>query len=513
MKVNTGQKFLDLSPLLKVSVEQFYGIELEGFPCQIAQAAMWLMDHLMNLQAADLFGLYYARLPLVQSAHIVHGNALKVEWETVVPKEELNFILGNPPFIGGMMMSAEQKSDMLDVFGDSKGVGELDYVTAWYKKAIKYMKGTAIQAAFVATNSISQGQQAVTLWKPLMDDGAIVNFAYRTFKWSNEAKGKAAVHCVIIGFSLSPAPKKYIFDDEGKHEVKQINSYLVEAPNIFIESLSKPLCSVPPMRFGSMPRDGGGFVLSDAEKEELLAHEPLAAKWIRPYLGSVEFINGKSRWCLWLVGADPGEIKKCPTVMQRVESIKKFRAASKAAGTRKFADTPTLFCQIAQPDSGNYIAVPRVSSERRRYIPIGFLPSSTIASDLLFLIPQASMYHFGILTSAVHNAWTRAVCGRLKSDYRYAKDIVYNTFPWPDADETQQAAIEKLAKGILDARKLFPESSLSDLYDPLTMPPELTKAHKSLDTAVMKLYGFSQKMTEAAVVAALMARYQELVKL
>jgi len=358
---------------------------------------------------------------------------------------------------------------------------------------------------------IAQGQQAVTLWKPLFEAGLKINFAYRTFVWNNEAKGKAAVHCVIIGFSLIDSTEKYIFEGNDKTDVKQINSYLVEAPVIFIDSRSKPLGDVPPMRFGSMPRDGGGFILSDEEKTELLSREPLAEKWIKPYLGSYEFINNKSRWCLWLVGANPGELKKCATVMERVESIRKFRASSVAAGTRKFADTPTLFCQIAQPES-EYIAVPKVSSERRRYIPIGFLPASTIASDLLFLIPGATLYHFGILTSNVHNAWMRAVCGRLKSDYRYAKDIVYNNFPWVNATTEQKATIEALAQAVLDARALFLDNSLADLYDPLTMPPELLKAHRALDTAVQKLYGFPVKadFTEAHCVAALMERYQDL---
>jgi len=511
MKSSSVQLVTDISPMLKVNVEQFYGIEYEDFPCQIAQVGMWLTDHQMNIKASEMLGQYFARLPLSQSATIIHGNALRIEWESVVPKGELSFILGNPPFVGGMMMSREQKADISDVFGDMKGVGELDYVSAWYKKATDYMANTNVKTAFVSTNSIAQGQQAVTLWKPLLSSGIIINFAYRTFVWSNEAKGKAAVHCVIIGFSFTNALHKYIYDENVKKEVTQINSYLVEAPIIFIDSRSKPLCSVPPMRFGSMPRDGGGFVFTDEEKNILLEAEPLAEKWIKPYIGSFELINNKSRWCLWLVGANPSDLKKCPTVMERVENIRKFRADSVAAGTRKFAETPTLFCQIAQPET-EYIAVPKVSSEHRRYIPIDFLPASNIASDLLFLIPEATRYHFGILTSNVHNAWMRAVCGRLKSDYRYAKDIVYNNFPWPDATDEQKAAIEQLAQSVLDARSNFPESSLADLYDPLTMPPILLKAHQNLDRAVMKLYGFSVKDTsEAVCVAELMERYRGLV--
>ena len=496
---------------MKVSVEQFFGIEYEDFPCQIATVGLWLIDHQMNLRVSEHFGQYYVRLPLAQSATIVCGNALRIDWENIVSKEELSYILGNPPFVGGMMMSREQKADITGVFNDVKSVGELDYVSAWYKKATDYMTGTAIKTAFVSTNSIAQGQQAVTLWRPLLNAGVVINFAYRNFVWSNEAKGKAAVHCVIIGFSFINAPRKYIFDETAKNEVRQINSYLVEAPNIFIDSRSKPLSNVPPMRFGSMPRDGGGFILTDEEKDELIKSEPLAEKWIRPYIGSYEFINKKSRWCLWLAGANPGEIKRCPTVLRRVERIREFRASSVAAGTRKFADTPTLFCQIAQPET-EYIAVPKVSSERRRYIPIGFLPATTIASDLLFLIPDATLYHFGILTSNVHNAWMRAVCGRLKSDYRYAKDIVYNNFPWPETTDEQRAEIENLARTVMDARAQYPENSLADLYDPLTMPPELLKAHQSLDRAVMKLYGFAKDAPESAIVAVLMERYQAITK-
>ena len=510
MKVNTDQLVMDISPLLKVNVAQFYGIEYEDFPCQIAQVGMWLMDHQMNTRAADQFGMYYARLPLTQSATIVNGNALRIDWETVVPKRELSYILGNPPFVGGMMMSREQKADMIEVFGDTKGVGELDYVSAWYKRATQYMQGTSIKTAFVSTNSIAQGQQAVTLWKPLFSDGIIIHFAYRTFVWSNEAKGKAAVHCVIIGFAFVDTSDKYIFDGDNICAASNINPYLADAPNVFVESHSNPLCNVPAMRFGSMPRDGGGFIFTDDEKEMLIKSEPLAEKWIRPYIGSYEFINRKSRWCLWLKDANPTEMKQCPTVMKRVESVREFRANSVAEGTRKFAATPTLFCQIAQPNT-DYIAVPKVSSERRRYIPIGFLPATTIASDLLFLIPEATLYHFGILTSNVHNAWMRTVCGRLKSDYRYAKDIVYNNFPWPNPTDAQKVTIEQAAEVVLDTREKFPDSSLADLYDPLSMPPELQKAHTKLDRAVWAAYGANWK-SEAECVADLMERYQKLVR-
>ncbi len=380
-------------------------------------------------------------LPLKSYTNIVEGNALRINWENAVPKEKLNYIMGNPPFVGGMMATKEQKEDMICAIGDVKGVGELDYVSAWYYKATNYIQNTDIQVAFVSTNSICQGQQAVTLWKPLVEKGIRIQFAHRSFIWDSEAKVKAHVHCVIVGFSFKDKSKKVLYDSELVRYVKNINSYLVEAPNIFVESRTNPICDVPKIRFGSMPRDGGGFILSDEEKAELLKKEPLSEKWIHQYLGAHEFLNNKSRWCLWLVGANPHELKRCPTVMRRIEKVKDFRANSVAAGTRKFAETPTLFCQIAQPNS-EYIAVPKTSSEKRRYIPIGFLPSTVIASDLLFLIPNATLYHFGVLMSNVHNAWMRTVCGILKSDYRYAKDIVYNNFPWCEPTIEQKTKIK-----------------------------------------------------------------------
>ena len=498
---------------IQVSIGQFYGIEINDFAVTVAKTALWIAESQMMKETEIIVHMHLDSLPLKTYANIVEGNALRMDWESVIPKHKASYIMGNPPFVGGMMMSREQKAEMTDVFGKIKGVGELDYVSAWYKKAVDYMSGTRINAAFVSTNSISQGQQAVTLWRPLIMKGVFINFAHRTFKWNSEATEKAAVHCVIIGFSHVSSPKKTIFDGSIENGVAQINSYLVEAPNIFIDSHSAPICAVPHMRFGSMPRDGGGFVLCEEEKTELLNKEPLAAQWVRPYIGADEFINGKTRWCLWLVGAKPSDILKCPIVMKRVESIRAFRANSVAAGTRKFAETPTLFCQIAQPDT-EYIAVPKVSSERRRYIPIGFLPPTTIASDLLFLIPDATLFHFGILTTNVHMAWVRAVCGRLKSDYRYSKDIVYNNFPWPDATDEHMSEIEKLAQGILDARAQYPDSTLADMYGETSMlfHTALLNAHRELDRAVMKLYGFSVKNTdEAACVAALLERYQKIV--
>ena len=498
--------------VIKVSIGQFYGIEINDFAVTVAKTALWIAESQMMKATEEILNTNLDFLPLKSYANIVEGNALRTDWETVVPKEKLNYIMGNPPFIGGMMTTKEQKTDMLSAIGDVKGLGELDYVAAWYYKATEYIQGTRIEVAFVSTNSICQGQQAVTLWKPLFEKGVRIQFAHRTFIWDSEAKVKAHVHCVIVGFSLWDRAKKALYDNDLVRYVENINSYLSEAPNIFVESRTNPLCDIPKIRFGSMPRDGGGFILSDEEKDELLKKEPLAAKWIRPYLGAYEFINNKSRWCLWMVGANPHELKQCPTVMRKIESVRDFRANSIAAGTRKFAETPTLFCQIAQPD-GEYIAVPKTSSERRRYIPIGFLPDTVIASDLLFLIPNASLYNFGILTSNVHNAWMRIVCGRLKSDYRYAKDIVYNNFPWPTPTDEQKAKIEQTAQAILDARALYPDCSLADLYDEVAMPPELRKAHQANDKAVMQAYGFWGKLnTESACVAELMKMYQKLVQ-
>jgi len=469
-EITKGQILLDFGNVIKVSIGQFYGIEINDFAVTVAKTALWIAESQMMKETEDIINTNLDFLPLKSYANIVEANALRIDWNEVVPKEKLNYIMGNPPFVGGMVMTKEQKSDITQIYGLVKGVGELDYVSGWYKKAVEYMNLTNIESAFVSTNSICQGQQAVTMWKPLIENGIKIQFAHRTFIWDSEANIKAHVHCVIVGFSFQNRKNKIIFDNDIIRIVDNINSYLADAPDIFIESKSKPLSDIPAMRFGSMPRDGGGFILSDEERRELMSKEPLSEKWIHKYIGAYEFINNKSRWCLWLVGANPNELKQCPTVIKRIESIREFRANSVAAGTRKFADTPTLFCQIAQPDS-DYIVVPKVSSERRRYIPMGFLSKNVIASDLVFLIPNATLYHFGVLTSNVHMAWMRAVCGRLKSDYRYSKDIVYNNFPWCTPTEEQKAKIEQTAQAILDARALYPDCSLADLYDELTMPP------------------------------------------
>ncbi len=516
LEINSTKKIVDnqiimgFEDTIKVSIGQFYGIEINDFAVTVAKTALWISESQMMKETESIVNRQLEFLPLKAYTNIVEGNALRIDWNDVVPKNELNYIMGNPPFVGGMMMSKDQKQDIINVVGDIKGVGELDFVSGWYYKATEYIKDTKIEVAFVSTNSICQGQQAVTMWKPLFEKGIKIQFAYRTFVWDSEAQQKARVHCVIIGFAFVNRKQKVIYDNDRVRIVTNINSYLTDTDDIFVESVSKPICNVPTIRFGSMPRDGGGFVLTDEEKEEFIKKEPLSAKWIHPYIGAYEFINNKSRWCLWLLGANPHELKQCPMVMKRVEGIKEFRLASVAEGTRKFAQTPTLFCQIAQPDS-DYIAVPKTSSEKRKYIPIGFLDKNVIASDLLFLIPDAKLYHFGILTSNVHNAWMRVLCGRLKSDYRYAKDIVYNNFPWPTPTKEQQEKIEKTAQAVLDARSQFGDCSLADLYDEVTMPPELRKAHQLNDKAVMEAYGFNYKtMTESECVAELMKMYQKL---
>ena len=507
-----GQTMIDLGDVIKVSIGQFYGIEINDFAVTVAKTALWISESQMMKETEEIVNQQLEFFPLKSYANIVEGNALRIDWNDVISKQKLSYIMGNPPFVGGMMMSREQKQDITAVVGDVKGVGELDFVSGWYYKATDYIKGTSIEVAFVSTNSICQGQQAVTMWKPLFEKGIKIQFAYRTFVWDSEAQQKARVHCVIVGFSFVNRKSKIIYDNDRARIVSNINSYLMDAEDKFIESRSTPICDVPQIRFGSMPRDGGGFVLTDEEKEELIKKEPLSEKWIHPYIGAYEFLNNKSRWCLWLMGANPHELKQCPTVMKRIEFVKKFRLESKAEGTRKFAETPTIFCQIAQPNS-DYIAIPKTSSEKRKYIPIGFLDKNIIASDLLFLIPDANIYHFGILTSNVHNAWMRTLCGRLKSDYRYAKDIVYNNFPWPSPTKEQQAKIEKTAQSILTAREKYKDCSLADLYDEVTMPPELRKAHQLNDKAVMEAYGFWGKVkTESECVAELMKMYQKLVE-
>lgn len=500
-----------------VNVNQFYGIEYEDFPCQIATVGMWLIDHQMNLRFADEFGIPFVRLPLRDSSTIVHGNALRMNWENVVPKHELSYILGNPPFNGARWMTKEQKDDMSSVFAGIPGIGDIDYVTAWYYKAAEYIVNTRIHAAFVSTNSIVQGQQPAIFFKPIFERYNVrIIFAYRTFRWKNEAKGNAAVHVVIVGFAAynNNDVSKLLIDEDGRvSTVININPYLINAPTVFIENRSKPLCDVPEIGIGNKPIDGGFYLFTDEEKEAFIRTEPQSERWFRPWYGADEFINGWRRWCLWLGDCSPAELRQMPEASRRVEAVRNYRLESKSEPTRKIADTPRRF-HVENMPSSNYIVIPQVSSIRRKYIPIGFLTPDVICSDKLRLVPDATLYHFGILTSNVHMAWTRVVAGRLKSDYSYSNKTTYNNFPWPEATDEQKAEIETLAQEVLNARELFPDSSLADLYDPNYMPPELLRAHQRLDKAVWKLYGFTPQNTpsEAACVAKLMEMYKTMVE-
>ena len=498
---------------IKVQISQFYGIEINDFAVSVAKTALWIAESQMLKKTEDIVHMSLDFLPLKSYTNIAEGNALRLNWEDVVPKDKLNYIMGNPPFVGARLMSQEQKYDLLHVFGDKwKNAGNLDYVACWYKKATDLMKGTTIRTALVSTNSVSQGEQVANLWKPLFEEGVHIDFAHRTFRWDSEATLKAHVHCVIIGFSIAPSTKaKALFYGDREQVVSSINAYLVEADNVFVESRNKPLCSVPEIGIGNKPIDGGNYLFTEDEKNEFIAKEPLSEKWFRPWIGSQEFINRYYRYCLWLGDCPPNELRKMPECMKRVQAVKEYRMSSPSAGTRKLADKPTRF-HVENMPKDNYIIIPRVSSERRRYIPMGFITPDILTSDSAHIIPCATIYHFGILTSNVHMAWTRTVCGRLKSDYRYSKDIVYNNFPWHDPTHEQKAKIKQTAQAILDARALYPDCSLADLYDELTMPPELRRAHQANDKAVMQAYGFWGKLnSESACVAALMEMYKDLI--
>lgn len=490
----TGQRVFDVREIIYLDVDMMCGIEYEEFPARIAEVAMWLIDHQMNMQISNEFGQYFVRLPLKKSAKIVHGNALQTDWENVVSKNELSFILGNPPFIGQQLQNSIQKSDMLKVFGKSEGSGVLDYVAAWYLIAAKYIQNTKIKTAFVSTNSICQGEQAGILWNYLFSVYKIkIHFAHQTFNWKNEAKGNAAVHCVIVGFANYDTTNKSIFEYENIKGlahltfVKNINPYLVEGKDFALSSRSKPLNNVPEIKRGNSPYDGGHFLFSEDEKNIFISKEPNAKKFVKHFLGAKEFINGISKYCLWLKDASPDEIKKLPLVMDLIKKVKEFRENSPGKETQSYATTPSLFRDKNNPNS--FIVIPRVSSENRKYIPMGFFDKHYIAGDTCMTIFNGELFHFGLLNSKMHMAWVKAVCGRLKSDFRYSKDIVYNNYPWPDnPNDKQIKAIEGAAQNVLDVRLQFPNSSLADLYDPLTMPPTLVKAHNELDKAVDLAY-------------------------
>ena len=589
-ELNIGEGELALTykaeDLIQVSIQQFYGIEINDFAAVVAKTALWIAESQMMKETAKIIEKDLKFLPLHTYANIIEGNALRIDWESVVPKSDLNYILGNPPFVGYAYQSKEQKDDLESVM---KGFGKnIDYVAGWYYKSAQMMQGTQIKAALVSTNSITQGEQVAAIWKPMFEQfGMHFDFAYRTFRWDSEANIKAHVHCVIVGFSCkkechtdsqaakaaisitsmqneakphselltqfqkeskkdfplgksNPCVNKKIFLNESQFiEAKNINGYLLDAPDIFIENSKKPLCDVPEMQKGSIPVDGGNLIIEAEDYEDFINKEPQAKQFIKPLVGSEEFINNKKRWCLWLVGANPSDLKKCPLIMERVQKVKEMRLASTKEATRKFADYPTRFMELRQPET-DYLLVPRVSSEQRRYIPIGYMPKDVISTDANMVLPNATLYHFGVLTSNVHNAWMRAVAGRLEMRYRYSNTIVYNNFPWPQqfkidnsklkmengkwtisgedlpADKKElsifhsQLSIINTAQAILDARAKYPDSSLADLYDETLMPPELRKAHQANDRAVMAAYGFSTKMTESECVAELFKLYEKL---
>ena len=500
---------------IKVNIHQFYGIEINDFAVTVATTALWISEAQMIAATEKIIHHDIDFLPLKSYANIHEGNSLKIDWNEVCPKDQLDYIIGNPPFVGYSLQSKEQKADLLNIFVDKKGkpsktAGKIDYVAAWYYKAAKLMQNTDIRAALVSTNSITQGEQVAAIWKPLKElFGVHIDFAYHTFRWDSEANLKAHVHCVIIGFSDTPTDMpKLLFDNGQVIEAKNINGYLIDAPDIFVESRNKALCNIPLMTKGSQPTDDGNLIIEADEYEDFLAKEPNAQKFVRPFVGAKEFLNKKKRWCLWLIGASPTELKALPLVRKRIEAVREFRLKSKKEATRKKAEMPTLFDE-RRTSKTTYIIVPRHSSENRKYIPMGFECPNVIASDAVLIIPDASLYHFGVLESNVHMAWMRAVCGRLKSDYRYSKDVVYNNFPWPSPTPEQEAKIKATAQTILDARALYPDSSLADLYDPAFMPKELLQAHRQNDRAVMQVYGFSTKMTESECVAELFKLYEK----
>ena len=515
-ELHRGQISMDAvtEPIL-VSISQFHGIEINDFAVTVAKTALWIAESQMMKETSKILVMDLDFLPLKTNANIVEGNALRIDWESVVDKGRLNYIMGNPPFVGYGLQSKAQKEDILSLYVDEKGrpyktAGKIDYVSGWYWKAAQLMQGTDIFTALVSTNSITQGEQVASVWKPLYNRfGIHIDFAYRTFRWDSEASIKAHVHCVIVGFSSTKRNKiKVLFDNGLFKESSNINAYLIDAPDVFVESRTKPICKVLEMTSGNRPADGGHLIIEEDEYDDFIKKDPLAVKYLKRLSGATEFINNKKRWCLWLVGVSPAEIRKMPEVLRRIELCKEDRLNG-AEDRQKLALTPSLFRETKNPDTA--IVVPRHSSESRKYIPLGFIGKEMILTDAAMCIPYASRYDFGILTSNVHMAWVRAVCGRIKSDYRYSKDVVYNNFPWPNPTDEQKATIEQTAQAILDARALYPDASLADLYDELTMPPELRKAHQANDKAVMAAYGFPVKnFTESDCVAALMKMYQEL---
>ena len=516
-----GQTTMSEANPIKVSINQFYGIEINDFAVAVANTALRIAESQMIKETEEITKKDIEFLPLNSYDNIVEGNALRIDWESVVPKDKLNYIMGNPPFVGARIMNDAQKSDVFSIFDGVKNNGNLDYVACWYKKAADLMKGTYIRTALVSTNSITQGEQVAILWRTLFEMGVHIDFAHRTFRWDNrgiDEKGKkkktddymAAVHVVIVGFSVAPntAPKR-LFDNGVEKIVRNINGYLIEADNVFILRENNPICNAPCMYLGGQALDDGNLILTHEEKEILVTSEPQCEQFIRPYMMGKDFIQRKPRYCIWLVNANPSELKKCKQIMERVSKVREFRLKSKRQSTYKSANTPTLFTEVKESKS-EYIALPKVSSENRKYVPMDYLSPSIIPGDKLFVVENAEKYHFGVLTSNVHMAWMRAVAGRLEMRYSYSNTIVYNNFPWCSPTPEQKAKIEQTAQAILDARALYPDCSLADLYDELTMPPELRKAHQANDKAVMQAYGFKPDMPESEIVAELMKLYQKL---
>lgn len=568
--LNKGEKVLGFDEFIKVKISQFYGIEINDFAVTVAKTALWIAESQMINETEKIISQQIDFLPLKTQANIVEGNALKMDWatfknldgsrmeqpmlfefggeqkdavvEALVPKgaqattrngkgnfdtfltnhklnhqNHYNYIMGNPPFVGARLMTEKQKDDVLSVWGDVKNIGNVDYVSCWYKKATDLIKGAGTKCAFVSTNSITQGEQVAIMWKPLFEEGIKIDFAYRTFRWDSESTEKAHVHCVIVGFSCQDAggfSQRFIVSENGeRHFAKNINGYLLDAPNVFIESRGKPLCDVPEIVFGNMPNDGGNLIIEENELDSFIKKEPNAKKFIRQFLGADEYINSKKRYCLWLKNTNPAELVKLPLVMERVKKVREMRLSSKRAATKKLAESPWLFGEIRQCESGSYILIPSTSSEKRKYIPMGFFGCEVIASNANLMVPNASLYDFGILTSSVHMAWMRAVCGRLKSDYRYSAQIVYNNFVWCSPTDEQKLKIEKTAQGIIDARAKFPNASLADMYgENMFMFGDLVKAHEANNKAVMQAYGFDAKMTEAEIVAELFKMYERFAK-
>jgi hypothetical protein len=500
--------------IIKVSIQQFYGFEINDFAVSVGKTALWIAESQMMEETKSIVYTNIDFLPLKTYTNITEGNALRFSWSELVPADQLNYIIGNPPFNGARLMSKAQKEDLLQIDSQINGIGSLDYVAGWYLKAAQIMQGHSILTAFVSTNSITQGEQVEILWKPMLERyGVHIDFAYRTFKWTSEAKEKASVFCVIIGFSKTATGRKVVYSSSGQPEiVTHINPYLVDAQDAFVKNRSKPLCSVPPISIGNLPIDGGNYLFEKDEMESFIKAEPESKRFFKPWYGSREFINRKPRYCLWVGDATPSELRKMPHVLERIERVQEFRLASTRAATRKLADKPTRFHFENMPTT-NFLVIPKVSSEKRRYIPIGYMTPDNLASDLVFVVPDANLYEFGVLTSNVHMAWMRTVAGRLKSDYRYSAKVVYNNFPWPHVTSDQQVKIAETAQQILDARALYPDSSYADLYDERTMPSELRKAHQNNDRAVMRAYGMDvATTTESDSVAKLFTLYAHLAK-